>query len=148
VSINTWSPNPYIIVQLSKIFIKPGLSDLYSKEESAHFRQLLLHRQQQLRDLIAGSADTTKPVELDQSSVGRLSRMDAMQGQAMSLERERRNRRELTRIAAALRRIDNEEFGYCESCGEDIARQRLEIDPAAILCIDCARRSEQPSNKP
>lgn len=121
---------------------------MYSKEDSAHFRQLLLHRQQQLRDLIAGSAETTRPVELDQSSVGRLSRMDAMQGQAMSLERERRNRRELTRIAAALHRIDNEEFGHCEACGENIARQRLEIDPTAILCIDCARRSEQQSNKP
>jgi len=123
---------------------------LYSREDSAYFRQLLRHRQQQLRDLIAGSADTTKPVELDQSSVGlgRLSRMDAMQGQAMSLERERRNQRELTRIAAALRRIDNDEFGYCEACGEDIARQRLEINPTAILCIDCARRSEQQSNKP
>ncbi|GMQ90805.1 MAG: TraR/DksA C4-type zinc finger protein [Gammaproteobacteria bacterium] len=116
---------------------------MYSKEDSAHFRQLLRYRQQQLRDLIAGSADTTKPVELDQSSVGRLSRMDAMQGQAMSLERERRNRRELTKIAAALRRIDNEEFGCCETCGEDIAQPRLEINPTATLCINCARRSEQ-----
>lgn len=120
-----------------------GLNNLYSKEDISHFRRLLLHRQQQLRDLIAGSADTTKPVELDQSSVGRLSRMDAMQGQAMSLERERRNQRELTKIAAALRRIDNEEFGICEDCGEDIAQARLEIDPGARLCIDCARRSER-----
>jgi DnaK suppressor protein len=116
---------------------------LYSKEDTTYFRQLLLHRQQQLRDLIAGSADTTKPVELDQSSVGRLSRMDAMQGQAMSLERERRNQRELTKIAAALRRIDNDEYGTCEACGEEIALPRLEIDPTATQCIDCARRSEQ-----
>lgn len=109
----------------------------------AHFKQLLLDRQQQLRDLISDSADTTKPVELDQSSVGRLSRMDAMQGQAMSLERERRNQRELTKIAAALRRIVDEEFGFCEACAEDIARPRLEVNATATLCIACARRSEQ-----
>jgi len=44
----------------------------------------------------------------------------------------------LRRIAAALARIDEGEFGYCIKCGDEIASRRLELDPAAPLCISCA----------
>lgn len=86
------------------------------------------------------AADT---VELDQSKVGRLSRMDALQAQAISQERERRREQELRRIDAALQRIDNDDYGYCLECDEPIAKQRLEFDPAVTLCIQCASRREQ-----
>jgi len=78
------------------------------------------------------------PVQLDQDSVGRLSRIDAMQVQAMALAAQRRRRAERDRIAAALRRLDEGEFGYCTGCGEDIAEGRLRHDPSAALCIACA----------
>jgi DnaK suppressor protein len=79
------------------------------------------------------------PVELDQTSVGRLSRIDAMQVQAMALANQQRRRGELDRINAALRRIDSDEFGYCVTCGDAIATGRLEHNPAATTCINCAR---------
>lgn len=86
--------------------------------------------------------DTSKadraPVELDQTSVGRLSRIDAMQVQAMALATERRCKAELASVAEALERLDTEEFGYCEVCGEEIAPARLEHNPAAATCIGCA----------
>jgi len=85
------------------------------------------------------SADSRKPVELDQTSIGRLSRMDALQGQAMQLETERRRGIERTRIEAALERIENGNFGYCTVCDEDIALKRLENDPSVPNCIDCQR---------
>lgn len=78
------------------------------------------------------------PVTLDQDSVGRLSRMDAMQVQAMALAAQRRRQAERERIAAALRRLDEGEFGFCAACGEPIAEGRLQHDPGAALCIDCA----------
>lgn len=81
-------------------------------------------------------------VELDQTRVGRLSRMDAMQAQAMSKETGRRRRQKLLQIEAALRRIDNEEFGYCEECGDEIAAARLDVDPTVLLCIQCAEARE------
>jgi DnaK suppressor protein len=65
-----------------------------------------------------------------------------MQGQAMSKESGRRRDASLQKIAAALGRIDKGEYGYCLVCEEDIAVQRLEFDPTATLCIDCARKSE------
>jgi len=81
-------------------------------------------------------------VELDQSRVGRLSRMDAMQAQAMSKETGRRRRQKLLQIEAALRRLEGDDYGLCQECGEEIAPARLEVDPAVLLCINCASARE------
>ncbi len=82
------------------------------------------------------------PKKLDQSRVGRLSRMDAMQQQAMSKAAEDRIKIELQRIKAALERLDSGEYGYCVLCDEEIAPKRLEFDPSLPTCIECAQRSE------
>jgi len=78
-------------------------------------------------------------VELDQQSVGRLSRMDALQNQAMAKAVDARRGVERGRLLAALARIDEGEFGYCEDCGDEIAEGRLRLDPAALRCVECAR---------
>ncbi len=85
------------------------------------------------------SADGRAPVELDQQSVGRLSRMDAMQQQHMDLAREERRQMRLKVLAAALARLLGEEYGACLVCGDDIPYNRLKADPAATRCIDCVR---------
>ena len=94
---------------------------------------------EELRALSSGSKDARAPVELDQQSVGRLSRMDAMQQQSMDLAREDRRRARLAVLAAALRRLAERDYGYCLGCGEDIPEKRLDIDAAATLCIHCQR---------
>ena len=81
-------------------------------------------------------------VELDQARVGRLSRMDALQAQAMSKETGRRRRLKLVQIEAALQRLEGDDYGLCQQCGEGIAPARLEADPTALLCIDCASARE------
>ena len=83
-------------------------------------------------------AESQRPVELDQTRVGRLSRMDALQAQAMSIETERRRQIELRRIESALQRIAGGDFGYCVNCGEPIAGKRLDLDPTTPNCLDCA----------
>ena len=85
------------------------------------------------------SEDARATVTLDQQSVGRLSRMDALQGQAMAQASERQRRADIQKIGAALKRLDEGEYGFCVECGEDIAAKRLEVDPAAAFCIRCAR---------
>jgi DnaK suppressor protein len=94
---------------------------------------------EELRALSSGSKDARAPVELDQQSVGRLSRMDAMQQQSMDLAREDRRRARLAVLAAALRRLAEGDYGYCLGCGEDIPEKRLDIDVAVTLCIHCQR---------
>lgn len=79
------------------------------------------------------------PVTLDQESVGRLSRIDAMQMQAMAVAQLRRRQAQRAAIDAALSRIETGEYGYCLKCGEEIAPARLEHNPAAPSCIHCAR---------
>ncbi len=106
------------------------------------FKRRLLQQQKELLDLEETGDDAAKTVELDQTRVGRLSRMDALQGQAMSLEIKRRRQIELKQISAALRRVEDGAFGYCLVCDEEIAIKRLEINPATTLCINCAEKSE------
>ena len=103
----------------------------------------LAAEREQLREVSAGAADERKPVQLDQQSVGRLSRMDAMQAQAMSQASVRRREVTLKMIDLALQRIEDHTFGICRSCIQPIARERLEFDPTASLCIDCAIEKEQ-----
>ena len=106
------------------------------------YRKLLLEMKAGLLQAQETGDTAERTVELDQTRVGRLSRMDAMQAQAMSIETGRRRRQQLLQIDAALRRIEEGEYGYCQDCGEDIPEPRLMIDPAALLCIDCASRKE------
>jgi DnaK suppressor protein len=91
-----------------------------------------------LRAASEGSSETRKPVELDQQMVGRLSRMDALQGQALAQGLEARRAGRLRAIAAAITRMDAGEFGYCEDCGEFIGAGRLDADTCVVRCVSCA----------
>lgn len=100
-------------------------------------KQLLAHRLEIMDDTVA-SEEARQPVELDQTTVGRLSRMDALQGQAMALATDQRRHVEVQHIDAALQRIEDGEYGYCQVCDEKIPAKRLKVDPTASICIDCA----------
>lgn len=102
------------------------------------FRTLLIKMRQQLiaQDDIA--QDSQKTVVLDQQSVGRLSRMDALQQQAMANATQARRGVQTRRIEAALMRLNEGEYGYCADCGEDIPIKRLELDPTVATCVSCA----------
>ena len=113
------------------------------KFNNAVAQKRLLTRQKELSRLMEAHADEQEPVELSQGVIGRLSRMDAMQIQAMAEETARRRDLELSRIEAALKRIEDDEYGRCVSCGNVIAPRRLANDPAAPACIDCAGRAER-----
>lgn len=84
-------------------------------------------------------AENRATVTLDQQSVGRLSRMDAMQRQAMAAAGARRLGARRSRIEGALERIREGEFGWCAECGGEIALARLDLDPTVTTCIGCAR---------
>ena len=96
-----------------------------------------------LHELDETCENAAKVVELDQSCVGRISRMDALQGQAMSQEVKRRRQIELQKITIALNRIEMDGYGYCTECENEIAIKRLELDPSVSLCIECASKLER-----
>ena len=87
--------------------------------------------------------EAAQTVELDQSKVGRLSRMDALQVQAMAKESQQRRNIRKQRIDTALERIVKGSFGLCVRCEEEIHPKRLEFDPTVLLCISCATHDEK-----
>ncbi len=103
-------------------------------------REILLAKREDLRLLNDSSAADIATVELDQQKVGRLSRMDALQAQEMALATKRRREVEFGRIDAALKRLDDDSYGNCLACGEEIGEKRLALDPATPTCINCARK--------
>lgn len=101
-------------------------------------RKALNARLQELDTLHKMSAESRAPVTLQQDAVGRLSRIDAIQQQAMAQAEARRRATETVRIKAALERLDDDEWGWCATCGEQIAEGRLKNDPSAAVCVGCA----------
>lgn len=99
----------------------------------------LLEELDSLQTLRDKSKEARAPVELDQQSVGRLSRMDALQKQNMELATEQRRQMRIKAIDSALKRIESGDFGYCVMCDEAIAPQRLKFDPALACCVSCSR---------
>lgn len=108
-------------------------------------RETLTALRDELQSIAQSARESAQTVELDQQRVGRLSRMDAMQAQAMALESGRRREASLRSIAAALVRLDNGEYGNCQTCDEAINESRLRFDPAATQCVSCASAAEQKS---
>lgn len=106
----------------------------------SRFKSMLESLKAELGSYRDGSTESRAPVTLDQQSVGRVSRVDAMQRQAMAQAQERQRAQDLVRVEQALRRVEEGGYGYCLDCDEQIAIRRLEVDPAAALCVRCAGR--------
>lgn len=99
-----------------------------------------------LRDELAGTSRTTdahaQPVELDQTTVGRVSRIDAIQQQQMADAQKRRNELRLRQIAVALATFDDDAYGDCKVCGEPIGYRRLKARPESPACVGCMAEIE------
>ena len=105
----------------------------------ARWEKLLQDLKHELETLNSTASGAREAVELDQSRVGRLSRIDALQGQAMNNAIAARRHNKLLAIEAALDRLQEKEFGYCVKCGDEIGLKRLELDPTVALCLGCLR---------
>ncbi len=106
--------------------------------DNQHFKKALLSLRSDLLAVEQSGQEAAQTVELDQTTIGRVSRMDALQKQAMAKESQQRRTIQLQRIEASLQRIKKGIFGLCLRCGEEINMKRLAFDPTAPLCVDCA----------
>ncbi len=106
------------------------------------FKSQLLELRRALTEAEVTGAEAEDVVELDQTRQGRLSRMDAMQAQAMSKATGAQRRQLLREIELALQRVEDGSYGECEECGEPIAVGRLRASPTTRYCIGCAEAME------
>jgi|TARA_B100000959_G_scaffold173437_1_gene181571 DnaK suppressor protein len=102
-----------------------------------YFRGRLQDLAGEINEDLSASKDSAGIVELD-TSIGRLSRMDAMQNQQMALELRRRQENQLLRIQSALKRMEQGQYGLCGKCKKPISEERLEVSPDVVMCVRCA----------
>ena len=112
---------------------------LFMEAKFTKYKKLIERQLQELtaEDELGQSSQRT--VVLDQQSVGRLSRMDALQSQAMAQAQQRRRDVLKSSLTAALQRLEDEEFGYCADCGDEIEEARLSASPLKIKCMSCLK---------
>ncbi len=109
----------------------------------AELKADLLRLRVELGEQEVASGDSSQPVKLDPSAVGRLSRMDALQQQSMAVEERRRRAVRSQQIAAALAAVEQESYGACRRCDEPIGYRRLKARPESPFCIPCTGQLEQ-----
>ncbi len=100
----------------------------------------------QLQSSIEEAKRGAKPVKLDQQSVGRVSRIDAIQQQQMAAAGQRSMELRLQQAKAALRAFEADEYGYCRRCEEPIGYRRLSAKPESPFCLECQSAGERSSN--
>jgi len=115
---------------------------MLSEQQKRDLAQRMQTLRAELEHSLQAGQSGSAPVELDQTRVGRLSRMDAMQAQAMAKAAQSRVARDLASVKSAQRRLNDADFGACEECDEPIAWARLKLKPGVRLCINCAQALE------
>lgn len=123
---------------------KSGLTDdenYMNAEQLAHFERILLDWKNSITD---HNAAAKHKLQEDTAPLADLSDRASLEEEfSLALRDRDRERKLINKIDAALARIGNETFGYCESCGVEIGIARLEARPTAELCIDCKELQEQ-----
>jgi DnaK suppressor protein len=111
-----------------------------NNKQLKHFRVIL----ETLKDELLQDIERTVHTMQDEATVFADPNDRASQESDIALELRNRDRERklIKKIDEALGRIENGEYGYCDSCGVEIGLKRLEARPTATLCIDCKTLEE------
>ena len=115
---------------------------IHQKKDLEFYRQQLIELRRELTAADPIGLEAAQPVELDQARTGRLTRMDALQAQAISVASKNRRQAKVRQVAAALERIERGDYGRCIECDTAIVPARLEFDPTVVFCVACAAQAE------
>ena len=115
------------------------MGESLTEEQLASLHARLLAERDALQNALRSADERSETVELD-GSMGRLSRMDALQQQEMAMAQGRQARQRLKTLKAALSRVESDDYGWCPDCGEPIGFARLNARPEAPFCVLCAQK--------
>jgi DnaK suppressor protein len=107
-------------------------------EQRNTIRDELLRSLTRLERSISANGSAARPRDLEQDTVGRLSRIEALQSQGLTRTLAAREAAQLEQIVAALRRMEEGTYGVCNGCGAPIPLERLMIYPETLACSACA----------
>lgn len=97
----------------------------------------LEHALQKLERSMRTTEEAVRPVKLDQTAVGRLSRIDSLQNQGLMRNLQEREQVKLGQILSAFQRIEGGTYGLCLECGGEIPFARLQVFPETPTCTSC-----------
>lgn len=120
---------------------EPGKSELYmSDDQLVHFRQILMNWRQELMEEV----DRTVTHMKDEAANFPDPADRATQEEEFSIELRTRDRERklIKKIENTIERVDQEDYGYCDTCGIEIGLRRLEARPTATQCVDCKALDE------
>ena len=117
-----------------------GKEEYMNARQLAHFRKML----EEMKRELSQDIDRTVHTMQDEATIFADPNDRASQESDMSLELRNRDRERklIKKIDETIQRIDQGEYGYCDSCGVEIGLKRLEVRPTATLCIDCKTLDE------
>ncbi len=105
-------------------------------EERAKVKQHIINEMDHLRAEVDRLREHTSPIEPD-NAIGRLTRMEAINSRSIHEKNMGRALARLKRLAATLVRVDDEDYGYCRTCDEEIAPKRIWLVPEGTHCMKC-----------
>jgi DnaK suppressor protein len=100
-------------------------------------KEKLKHKIEKTKEKIKSFEDMSGPVTPD-VSIGRVSRMDAINNKSIVESALQNAREKLHLLQYALQHIDDEDFGLCKRCGQKIPPGRILVQPESALCVSCA----------
>lgn len=112
-----------------------------ASEQRDMIRDELLRSLTKLERSMKANGLAVRPRDLEQDTVGRLSRVEALQSQGLTKTLAAREQAQLEQIVAALRRLEEGTYGSCNCCGGAIPMERLMIYPETLSCSVCACRA-------
>lgn len=118
------------------------MSDSLSQEQVNELATVLRQQRNALETQLSDVEESVQPVTLDQQSVGRVSRIDAITQQQMDTARKQHAQDSLRAIMVALSRVESGDYGFCVDCDDPIGYARLVVKPETALCLSCAGKRE------
>jgi len=111
------------------------------KDRAEHYRTLLNGK---LEELLSGAGKAVSGMsEKEENFPDPTDRASLETDRNFLLRVKDRERKLITKIQEALKRIDDGSYGVCELCGEEISEKRLEARPVTTCCIECKKEEEE-----
>jgi DnaK suppressor protein len=104
--------------------------------EKKELIQIIKDRIEQTKTEVAELKELVKPIPLD-ASIGRISRMDAINNKSINESSLREKQNELKKLERAIENSESDNFGICLKCGNEIPFGRLEYMPYTTRCVNC-----------
>ena len=110
---------------------------MLTQEEKRDIQERINNKMSDLRERIDEYKELTKPIPPSEA-IGRVSRMDAINNRSVNEAALRQLKTQVQELENALKRLGEDKFGRCISCGEKIPIGRIIIMPGAIRCVRCS----------